>query len=80
MVLHPMYITLKRDMVKSSINVLFLFFVCLFYLQPLIASGYITGSHGADVSVEIQLLSGETLLQEKNSTGRRWDLNPGPCR
>ena len=27
-----------------------------------------------------RLLSGETLLQEKNSTGRRWDSNPGPCR
>ena len=23
--------------------------------------------------------SGETLLQEKNSTGHRWDSNPGPC-
>ena len=24
--------------------------------------------------------SGETLLQEKNSAGHRWDSNPGPCR
>ena len=26
------------------------------------------------------LIGGVTLLQEKNSTGRRWDSNPGPCR
>ena len=24
--------------------------------------------------------SGETLLKEYHSTGRRWDSNPGPCR
>ena len=35
---------------------------------------------GTDVSVGIQLLSGETLLQAKNSTSRRWCLNPGFCR
>ena len=28
----------------------------------------------------LALVSGETLLQEKNSTGRRWDSNPGPWR
>ena len=33
-----------------------------------------------DVSVGAQLLSGETLLQEKNSTGHRWDLNKCLCR
>ena len=38
------------------------------------------GAHGTDVSVGIQLLSGETLLQAKNSAGRRWDSNPGPFR
>ena len=37
-------------------------------------------STGTDLSIGVQLLSGEILLQEKNSTGRRWDLNPGPCR
>ena len=26
-----------------------------------------------------QMLSEETLLQEKNFTGSRWDLNPGSC-
>ena len=26
------------------------------------------------------VLSGETLSQVKNSTGRWWDSNPGPCR
>ena len=36
-------------------------------------------AHGTDVSVGISLLSGENLLQEKNSTGSRWDSNPGPC-
>ena len=41
---------------------------------------YIIGAHGTDVSVEIRLLSGETLLQVKNLIGRRWDSNPGPCR
>ena len=25
-------------------------------------------------------LSGEILLQPENSTGHRWDSNPGPCR
>ena len=35
--------------------------------------------HHTDVSVQIRLLSGEALLQEKNSTGDRWDFNPGPC-
>ena len=29
--------------------------------------------HGTDVSIGIRLLSGETLLQGKKSTGRRWD-------
>ena len=28
----------------------------------------------------VRLLSGETWLQNKNSTGRRWDFNPDPCR
>ena len=32
------------------------------------------GTHGSDVSVGVQLLSGETLLQVKNSTGHRWGL------
>ena len=31
--------------------------------------------HCTDVGVIIWLLSVETLLQEKNSTGRRWDSN-----
>ena len=33
-----------------------------------------------DLSVEVLLLSGETLLQVKNSTGYKWDSNLGPCR
>ena len=56
------------------------YFVQLFYMQPLIASGQIIGAHGTDLSVGIRLLSGETLLQAKNSTGSRWDSNPGHCR
>ena len=55
-------------------------FVRWFYMQPPIASGQIIGAHGTDVSVGIRLLSGETVLQAKNSTGSRWDLHPGPCR
>ena len=35
---------------------------------------------GTDLSVVVQLVSGKTLLQEKNSTGHRWDSNPSPCR
>ena len=31
-------------------------------------------------SFEASLMSGETLLQEKNSTGCRWDSNPGPLQ
>ena len=39
--------------------------VCLFCMQHLITSGYVIGAHGTDVSVEIQLLSEEILLQGK---------------
>ena len=56
------------------------FFVCLFYMKPLIASGQIIGTHGTDVSVRIRLLSRETLLQAKNFSGHRWGSNSGPCR
>ena len=51
-----------------------------FTCNPLIASGLIIGAHDTDVGAGIQLLNGETLLQAKNSTGRRRDSNPGPCR
>ena len=37
------------------------------------------GTLHTDVSDGVRLLSGETLLQAKNSTGRRWDSNQGPC-
>ena len=40
--------------------------------------GLFIGAYGTDLSVGVRLLSGETLLQAKNSTGRRWDSNPGP--
>ena len=55
---------------------------CLLHVlhAPLIALSKIIGAHGTDVSVGVRLLSGETFLQAKNSTGRRWDSNPGPCR
>ena len=37
--------------------------------------------HMAQISgLGLDILSGETLLQAKKSTGRRWDSNPGPCR
>ena len=32
------------------------------------------------LAFEVRLLSGENLLQEKNSTGYRWDSYPAPCR
>ena len=32
------------------------------------------------LTLGVQLLSRETLLQVKNSTGRRWVSNPSPCR
>ena len=32
-------------------------------------------AHGTDVSIGIRLLNRENLLQAKNSTGHRWDLN-----
>ena len=35
-------------------------------------------AHCTDVSVEVRFLSGEPLLQEKYSTGHRWDSNPCP--
>ena len=31
-----------------------------------------------DVGIWVQLVGEETLLEEKISTGRKWDLNPGP--
>ena len=37
-------------------------------------------AHGTDVSIGAQLVSRKILLQGKNSTGRRWDLNPDLCR
>ena len=52
-----------------SIYSCFVIYVCLFYMQPLIASGQIIGAHGADLGVGIRLLSRQTLLQEKNFTG-----------
>ena len=48
---------------------------CLFYIQYLIASDWIIGAPGTGVSIGIQLLSRETLLQAKNSTASRWDAN-----
>ena len=36
--------------------------------------------HGTDIGIWVWLVSGETLLEEKNSTGRRWDLDSGPYR
>ena len=47
---------------------------------PLIALSQLIRAHGTDVSDGVASLSGETLLQEKNSTGHRWDSNPGPYR
>ena len=38
------------------------------------------GTHITDVSVWIGLVNGETLLQVKNVTGFRWDINPYPYR
>ena len=49
-------------------------FLCLFYMQPLITSGQITGAHGTDVSVGIQFLSREILLQAKTPLVIDWTL------
>ena len=46
----------------------------------LIAVGWIVTAYGIVVNVRVSLVDGETLLQEKNFTGCRWDLNPGPYR
>ena len=54
------------------------FFVCALHV-PLTAFSQINEAHGTDVSVGFDCLGGETLLQEKNSAGRRWESNPGPC-
>ena len=37
----------------------------------------VSGTFGTDTSVGVWLLSGETLLQEKNFTGISWNSNPG---
>ena len=44
----------------------------VFYMCPCLLLGYVIGAQRL-------ALGGETSLQEKNSTGRRWDSNPGPC-
>ena len=54
------------------------FLVVCFTCVPLISLSYFIEAHDPDLSVGVRLLSGETLLQVKNFTGRRWDLNPGP--
>ena len=60
-------------------NILINFVVVLLVLHATLNSlGLDIGAHGTDVSVGIHLLSGETLLQAKNSTDCRWDSNPGP--
>ena len=47
-------------------------FLLFGYLHvPLIALCYFIETHGTDLSIGVRLLGGETLLQEKNSTGRR---------
>ena len=40
----------------------------------------IIGAHSTDVSVGVQLLTGESLLKEKNPNGRKGELNPDPCK
>ena len=59
-------------------NCRFFFVACLTCTPDSIE--LVIGAHGTDVSVGVRLLSGETLLQVKNSTGRRWNSPPGPCR
>ena len=45
-----------------------------------VSDSYIIGAHGTDVSIRVWLMSGENLLQEKNSAGRRWESNSGTYR
>ena len=56
------------------------FFCWVLYMCPWLLSTSLLGAHGAVLSIEIRLLSGETLLQEKNSTSYRWESKPGLCR
>ena len=44
------------------------------------ADSQFIGAHGTDVSVGVRLLSGETLLQGRDSTNLRQDSNPCSCR
>ena len=62
----------------NALKMAFLFLGALHV--PLIALSQSIGAHDADLSVGVQLLSGEILLQVKNSTGHRWVLNPRSCR
>ena len=61
-----------------AVTLVFFFFVCCFKFRLWQFSSYVIKAHGTGVSVRVQLLIGETLLQEKSSSGQRWGLNPGP--
>ena len=41
-------------------------FLILYHIAQMLSLGFDWGSE-------------ETILQDKNSTGHRWDSNPGPC-
>ena len=57
-----------------------IFFLLVALHAPLIALSKLNGAHGTDVGVAVRSLNGNTLLEAKNFTGRRWHSNPGPCR
>ena len=71
---------IKYSVLYTFVNLCIYFLLLLVLHASLIALSKLIGAHSTDVSVGARLLSGETFLQAKNSTGGRWDSNPGPCR
>ena len=66
---------------NSQQHALKIFFWLVFYIFYMIVYELALLRHMAQIiALGFRLVSGETLLQEKNSAGRRWDSNPGPCR
>ena len=68
-----------KNVTKSQPNKQYIFRCCFTRDPDSFLSKFIK-AHGTDLGVGVRLLSGETFLQVKNSTGHRWDSNPSPCR
>ena len=59
----------RRETGCFNFVMLFLYFVCCGNATSYSKHAFHIVSHGTDFGIEIWLVSGETLLQEKNSTG-----------